>query len=85
MNRIDHYAIPCCLRSRGGRGNAIRGVKQALVVTGIVLFMEPGRQTEIRQLDVSIFVNEDVIRLDITGSDVSGVGGSNVLAPRTGE
>lgn len=32
--------------------------------------MEAGRKTEIRQLDVSFLVNEDVVRLDVTGSDV---------------
>ena len=32
-----------------------------------MLFVETGRETEVRQFDVSILVNEDVIWLDITG------------------
>lgn len=73
MDRVNHHAIPRCLCGGGRGGDTIRGVKEPLVVTGIMLFMEPGRQTEVRQLDVAIFVNEDVVGLDITGSNVSGI------------
>lgn len=38
-----------------------------------MLFVEAGRQTEVRQFDVPVFVNEDVIRLDITTRSVSSV------------
>ena len=53
MDSIDHDAVTC--RGRG-RLHAIRGFKEALVVIGIVLFVEAGRQAEIRQLDVTVLV-----------------------------
>ena len=44
-----------------------------MVVTGVVLFVEAGRETEIRQLDVSVLVNEDVVRLNVTANRASSV------------
>ena len=38
-----------------------------------MLFVEAGRQTKVRQFDMPIFVNEDVIRLDITTRSVSSI------------
>ena len=70
MYRIDHHAIP--RRLRGGRRgcNAIRGVQKSLVITRIVLLMEPGGKPEIGQLDVAILVNQNVIRFDISTSQM---------------
>ena len=84
MNRVNHDAIPRSLRCRSGRCNTVCGVKEALVVAGVVLLVETSRQTEVGQLDMAIFVNENVVWLDITGSDVNGCGDQRLLI-RTGE
>jgi hypothetical protein len=66
MDRVDHHAVPRRLRS-GRRGrDTIRGIQETLIVARVVLLMEPGGKAEIRQLDVSVLVNQNIIRFDVS-------------------
>jgi hypothetical protein len=49
--------------SSGGSGRL--AVEEALVVRRVVLLVETGREAEIRQLDVAVLVDQDVVRLDV--------------------
>lgn len=40
-------------------------VEQALVVRRVVLLVEAGREAKVRQLDVPVLVDQDVVRLDV--------------------
>ena len=66
MNGVDHHTIPRRLCGRRRRRDAIRGIQETLVVTRVVLLMEPSRKTEIGQLDMTILVNQDIVRLDVS-------------------
>jgi hypothetical protein len=57
MDRVDHHAIPRRLRGSRWRRHAIRRIQETLVVARIVLLVESGGKTEIRQLDVPVLVN----------------------------
>ena len=84
MDGVDHDTIPCCLRRGCRRGHAVGRVEQTLIVAGIMLFVEASGQTEIRQLDVSVLVYEDVVRFNITERALS-VMHMVMLVPLTGE
>lgn len=66
VNGIDHHAIPRRLCGGRWRRYATRRIQETLVVARIVLLMKPGREAEIRQLDMPILVDQDIIRLDIS-------------------
>jgi len=66
MNGVDHHAIPRRLCGRRRRRDTIRGIQETLVVTRVVLFMEPGGEAEIGQLDMTVLVNQDIVRLDVS-------------------
>lgn len=58
----DGVAVPRLVR---------RTFHQLLVIRTFVLFVEASRKTEVRKLDVSTTIKEDVIRLDVTIEVVS--------------
>jgi hypothetical protein len=77
VDRIDHDAVP---RARIRRpalagievGRIVLGPvpapKQLLIIGRIVLLVEPGGETKVGQLDVTLSVDQDVIGFDITAS-----------------
>ena len=83
MDGVDHDAIPRRL-CRRRRRNAIRRIQKTLVVTRIVLLVEPSGKTEIGQFDVTILVNKDVVRLDVSVAIIiNGYALDSLYAPLT--
>jgi hypothetical protein len=77
VDRVDHDAVP---RPRIRRpalagievGRIVLGPvpasKQLLVVGRVVLLVEPGGETKVGQLDVTLPVDQDVVGFDVTAS-----------------
>lgn len=75
VDRVDHDAVP---RARTRRpalagievGRIVLGPvpapKQLLVVGRVVLLVEPGGETKVGQLDVTLSVDQDVVGFDVT-------------------
>ena len=70
IDGIHHDAVPRSLSGCGGRLHGVVWVQQPLVVTRIVLFVEARRQPKVRQFDVAVLVDEDIVRLDIAKDEL---------------
>jgi hypothetical protein len=72
VDSIDHDAVSSSsVRSTGIEirrvvFRAISASQQTLVIGRIMLLMEPGRQSEIGQFDVTLSIDQDVVGLDVT-------------------
>lgn len=66
VDRVDHDRVPAAVHRTRDRPSPFGTFQQALVVRRVVLFVEPGRETEIRQLDVSVLVDQNVVGFDVT-------------------
>lgn len=68
VDGIDHNRVARLLAARG-RVTVVGDVsaaEQLLVVCRVVLLVEAGRESEIRQLDVARLVDQNVIRLNVS-------------------
>lgn len=65
---VGHSEVDRVDRVGRGTGNMtlLVRVKQPLVVLRVVSIMEPSRQAEVGEFDMSILINEDIVRFDIT-------------------
>jgi len=60
MDGIDHDAVSCRLRRSGWGYSAIGLVEESLIIARLVIFMEPSGQAKVGQLDVTVFIYEDI-------------------------
>ena len=56
MDSVHHHAVPRRLRGSHRGRNTIRRIQKTLIITRLVLLMEPGGETKIREFDVSVLV-----------------------------
>lgn len=84
MDCVDHHRVASTrvvLLLAGGVGAAF---EETLVVVLVVCFVESGREAEVGELDVTIFIDEDVVGFDIADEEnklpeLKTVEGSSVL------
>lgn len=67
VDSVDHDGVAWPGRGiRGCRRRGGRVLQQTLVPLLVMRFMKPSRETKVGELDMAIFVNEDIVGLDIT-------------------
>ena len=74
---INHDTVPTSLLGRCRRRDTIGRIQEALVIAAIMFTVESSRETKVRKFDMTIFINQDIVRLDITGTRVVRVGKPN--------
>jgi hypothetical protein len=93
VDRVERNRVPPTIARRPRPRSPtcrIPALEQALVVRRVVLLVEAGRESEVGELDVTVFVDQDVVGFDVAvrgggkvrkGKGKNGDGGKK----RTGE
>jgi hypothetical protein len=66
VDGIDHDAVATRVLGSGRGDNASRRVEQTLVVRRVMLLVESRRQAKIREFDMAVFVDQDIVGLDVS-------------------
>lgn len=67
VDGVYHHAVPCSLRRRCWGRCTIGLIEESLVITRVVILVETSRQAKVRQFDMSIFIDQNVVRFYIPG------------------
>ncbi|SRR6266404_8031603 len=78
VDGVHHHTVPSCLRRCCWGRCTIGLVEESLVITRVMVFVESSRQAKVRQFDMSIFVDQDVVRFYVP--DLRGVSGCEEVA-----
>lgn len=78
MDRVVHHHTVSCglVRSLCRSARAVHRGQEVFIVVHVVLFMESGRETKVRELEVAISIDENIVGFDVPMvSDQRGAGG----------